>query len=76
MKTKKISASQIKHILQDKSYYLGINLYPGEPTNSQHAVSIRKGHAREAIKHLQAQGYSSGHAYAFGPYSESIWVKR
>lgn len=75
MKTK-ITAKQIKAVLKEKPYFLGINLYPNEPSTGCHAVSILKGHTKEAICYLTQQGFISGHAHAFGPYSEGIWVKR
>ena len=72
----KITAKQIKSVLKDKPYFLGINLYSNEPSPGYHAISILKGHAQDAIRYLTQQGFISGHAYAFGPYSEGIWVKR
>lgn len=72
----RVSSTQVRNVLKGKPYFLGINLYANEPTSGHHAVSITKGYAQEVITHLQDRGYQAGHAYAFGPYSESIWVKR
>lgn len=71
-----MTAKEIRAVLEPKGLLVGINLYPGEPTGSAHAVSVSKGKAHEAIDAIVAAGGSAYHSHSFGPYSEGICVRR
>ena len=72
----KVTVKMIKAALEPIGTCIGVNCFQGEPTPSHHAVSIKKGTAKESIEALRAAGLTASHAYAFGPRSESLNVRR
>lgn len=71
-----MTVKQIKDILGPLGILHGVNSFPGEPTSMSHCVSVKKGTAHLAMDTLRQHGAITYHAYAFGPYSESINVHR
>lgn len=71
-----MTVKEIKQTLKPLDILLGVNLYPGEPMPSAHAVSVKRGTAEQAIEAIKDAGGQAHHAYAFGYLSESINVKR
>ena len=71
----KVTVRDIKRAVP-KDLLHGVNLYPGEPTSLQHSLSVKKGSWPVVKEALEAAGLTCGHAHAFGPYSEAVWVKR
>ena len=69
-----MTTKQIRAVLNPLGIFKGCNLYPGEPTQLFHCVSVTKGTATQAIEAIAASGGKATHAHAYGPYSESINV--
>jgi hypothetical protein len=76
MKRSRVTVAMIKAALKPVGSFCGANLYPGEPTTIAHCVSVTRGTADASLAALRAAGLTAHHAYAFGPYTEGLTVRR